>query len=241
MTKLLTWCGTTSPRDIGVPDEKKDPLEIFRRIENVNSSISVVYDKDKGNVWLIDKPSDESNYRCETNGIKLNESPWSSYEDWNEGDIYDFSWSSKLPETNDNSEFGDYVIFQWKSAPPQTQNYPFLLRVLGNKIDLIHSNFEGKWLIIWSGVFEFEQWFDVKIRIRLSRDKDKGKLHFYYGGQRQDFICDQNGDKTQAINEFTGRTLDDSANYVKWGVYNRDMPGHALKHYVDRLFIKQIA
>ncbi|WP_090138743.1 heparin lyase I family protein [Kosakonia oryziphila] len=172
--------------------------------------------------------------------MRLNESPYSSYESWDEGQIYDISWSSKLPESNNVAEFGDYVIFQWKSRPPHTQNYPFLFRVLGNRIDLIHSNYEGKWIVIWSGYFEFENWFDIHIRILLSRDKDTGKLQLTYNGDIQTFSKDQYNQNSQGVTEFTGRTLDDSTNYFKWGVYNRGMPKHALKHYLDRLFIKQI-
>jgi len=245
MKKLLTWCGTTSPQDINLADAQKSALEIFRRVEvgptdpGNEASISVVYDDVRGNVWKFDKPADSINYRCESNGIKINQPPYSSYEHWAEDDIYDFSWSSKLPETHSPS-YGDYVIFQWKSNPAASQNYPFLMRVINNRLDLIHSNVEKQFLTVLSVPIVQDQWFDIRIRVKLSRARTVGWIEFHFNGVQQLFHRDQYGQLNTA-ERFIGRTHDDGVNYPKWGIYNSGHPRHALTHYVDRLLIKQVS
>lgn len=244
--KLLTWCGTTSPQNIHVPDESKSPLEIFRRVElgisdpGNEASISVVRDGERGKVWRFDKPADRSNYRCESNGIRINQPPCTAYEQWLEDDVYDISWSSKLTETF-SAEHGDYIIFQWKSNPDATQNYPFLFRVMNNQLNLIHSNYRGDFLTVWASPIQADTWYDIGLRVLLSRDRNKGTLRLSFNGTQQAFLRDQNNNMTPGIKTFIGRTLDDGSNYPKWGVYNRDHPAHLLCHYVDRLFIKQIS
>lgn len=55
-----------------VPQDKMNPLDIFRRIEPPGAMISVVKDTERGAVWLFEKPTDPvdpENYRCESNGI----------------------------------------------------------------------------------------------------------------------------------------------------------------------------
>ncbi|MBF8780661.1 heparin lyase I family protein [Pseudomonas fulva] len=238
---FLFWLGTTVPEGTQIDDEQKNPLEIFRRVENGGtgnsaSSIRVVQDAQRGKVWLFEKPSDEENYRCESNGIV-----WrgSSYESWLEGQTYEFSWSSRLPDTR-SLEHGDFVIFQWKSYQEGIQNYPFLFTVNRNVLSMIHSNERQEWIVVWQGHVKSDQWFDIRVRAGLSRDKNKGTLCLYLNEQRQTFSRNRNNE-AMLDDTLLCRTLDEQrGNYPKWGVYNRDQPKQTLRHFVDRLMIKRI-
>ncbi|WP_460417963.1 heparin lyase I family protein [Pseudomonas sp. microsymbiont 2] len=239
-TDFLDWTGTTLPNNPQIPQSQKDPLEIFRRVElESDSKIHVVQDAERGMVWLFEKPAAPSNpmsYRCESNGLV---SQGASYESWNEGETYDISWSSMLEDT-DSITYGKYVIFQWKSYPEGIQNYPFLFTVHQNFLRMIHSNKEGKWIEIWQGPIESGKWFDVKVRMRLSRDETAGALILFFNGEPQQFHHNRDGER-EVADVLVCRTLDEGrGNYPKWGAYNRDKALHAIRHYVDLLRIKRI-
>lgn len=131
---FLMWVGSTTPLDRNQEDEQKATHELFRMVETggpeTGASLKVVRDTERGKVWLFDKPAHTSNYRCESNSIKVNVAPYEVYEGWKENQIYDFCWSSKFPEV-DNDPYGDYVIFQWKSEGSNV--YPFFMKVQDRK------------------------------------------------------------------------------------------------------------
>lgn len=239
---FLYWTGITLPNEPDIPDEDKNPREIFRNVENGGtgsgaSSISVVMDNDRGKVWLFDKPADPENYRCESHGIRLPKAP-APYTEFAEGEFYDIAWSSRLPETH-NQTYGDYVIFQWKSYAG-IQNYPFLFLVNNHQLTLVHSNHDGHWVPVWLVGITANVWFDIRVRVGLSQDKEKGSLELYFNNVRQAFTANRDG-KPNGSDTLVCRTLDGpGGNYPKWGAYNRDRPGHAIKHYVDRMSIKRI-
>ncbi|MFJ4155068.1 hypothetical protein ACIPZF_09700 [Pseudomonas sp. NPDC089752] len=237
---FLDWTGTTLPNSSTTPQPRKNPLEIFRRIElQPGSRIHVVQDAERGMVWLFDKPSnasDTDSYRCESNGII---SQGKSYESWKERETYDISWSSKLDDT-ESSTFGDFVIFQWKSYPEGIQNYPFLFTVHQNQLRLVHSNRAGKWIVVWRGSIESRKWFDVKVRVTLSKNELAGSLELSFNGEPQQFQRNRE-DEAEISDILVCRTLDEGRGiYPKWGAYNRHQHLHAIKHYVDLMRIKRI-
>lgn len=240
LRNFLDWLGTTAPDAAGIPDEAKDPKEIFRRIEDTQTSppgIRVVHDPERGKVWLFEKRPNDHDYRCESNGII-----WRgvSYESWEEGDVYDFSWGSRLADAQ-SLVHGDYVIFQWKSYPEGVQNYPLLLSVQKNRLSLIHSNEQQKWIVAWEGSIRSDVWFDIRLRITLSRHAEHGNARLWFNDELQTFVRDRFGNVLED-EVLVCRTLDNGrGNYPKWGAYNREHCQHGIQHYLNSPRIRRIA
>lgn len=156
-----------------------------------SKDIRVAHDAERGKVWLFDKRASDGikkDERCESNGII-----WrgTSYESWQEGHVYEFSWGSRLPDTQ-SLVHGDYVIFQWKSYPGGLQNYPVLFRVQNNLLSLIHSNEAGAWIIAWEGDVRSDVWFDIRLRMTLSEEVTKGSVQLWFNHEPQTFTRDRN-------------------------------------------------
>ncbi|MEU7139781.1 heparin lyase I family protein [Nocardia sp. NPDC046473] len=248
--RYLDWVGTTTPRSADKSDYDKDPLEIFHQVQvdvDTEASIKVVDDpqETRGRVWLFDKPSHDTSVRCQSSGIVPLYEPGARYEAWDEGEIYDISWSSLLmPMTDEESQkFGSYIVFDWRSYQGGVQDSPFHLKVSkkagsGLGLDLVHSNESRQSVTIWEGAIESGQWQDIRLRVRFSGNRTQGWIRLYLNGEAQDFSRDDNNGPTQA-QEFRGRTWDYSGS-PKWGVYNRNNPGQNLKHYLDSPRIRRI-
>ncbi|NBA82633.1 hypothetical protein GVN15_18495 [Pseudomonas putida] len=246
---FLMWVGSTTPLDRNQEDEQKATHELFRMVETggpeTGASLKVVRDTERGKVWLFDKPAHTSNYRCESNSIKVNVAPYEVYEGWKENQIYDFCWSSKFPEV-DNDPYGDYVIFQWKSEGSNV--YPFFMKVQAGRFEMTHYNtrLDGeKHKVVWWTRIEADKWYDIRIRVLLSSDQDIGTVQLFLDNAPQKFTADREGKPREPDERdpFTlvCQTFSPAQHYLKWGVYNTGFPLNALKHYVDKLMVKRIA
>ncbi|MEN4128687.1 hypothetical protein P8971_23515 [Serratia marcescens] len=236
---FLYWIGTTTPNIPGTLDEHKPPEEIFRGVEigeNTGASVKVVQDPERGKVWLYDKPAHSTNYRCESNSIRL--PAGSLYEGWEAGQSYDFSWSSKFPEV-ENSPHGDYVIFQWKSQGDNV--YPFFMKVQSNRLEMTHYNLvTGGHHLVWHMAIEKDRWYDIRIRTLLSYEEREGRVELYINEVQQEFHSDREGNQNRS-KTLACQTFSPDRHYLKWGVYNTGHPENALRHYVDKLTVKRIA
>lgn len=242
------WVGSTTPLDRSLSDEQKDPNILFRMVEtggaDTGASLKVVQDVERGKVWLFDKPAHASNYRCESNSIKVNIAPYELYEDWKENQVYDFCWSSKFPVVN-TAPYGDYVIFQWKSEGDNV--YPFFMKVQDGRFEMTHYNtrLDGeKHKLVWWTQIEAGRWYDIRLRVLLSGNEETGTVEIYLDNVRQTFTADRTGNTSQRSQTLHCRTFcrsdENDRHYLKWGVYNNGQPQNALRHYVDKLMVKRI-
>ncbi|MGV2811737.1 hypothetical protein [Enterobacter cancerogenus] len=185
-------------------------------------TITYIYDDDlEDYVWRFNKPSDQTVYRCESRNIRVDGKAYK----WLEGNTYKLSWKSKI--TKIKSDYGDFVIFQWKSYPNGEQNYPLLMTANDDYVKLIYVDTSGEWHTLWQQTTVDGAWNQYELTIHLSSDVDSGWVELVYNGESQ--LLD-------GVTRFMGRTLDGS-NEPKWGLYNRDNPGHAMEQFVGAMVV----
>lgn len=170
-------------------------------------------------VWRYYKPSHATSYRCESRNIRVGGTPYK----WIKDKTYVIKWKSKI--TKIDSSYGDFVIFQWKSYPSGLQNYPFLMTAIRDEVRLMYVDTDGKWNTLWTKKTEDGEWNSYELTIHLSDREESGWIELKYNNEEQII---------GGLNRFHGRTLD-GANEPKWGVYNRDNPGHEMEQYVGEL------
>jgi hypothetical protein len=231
----LAMCGCTTDLEsqitsssiIWAPDPAQDaPDTVFGNVEcSSPASLTAVLDSELNRyVWRFFKPTDSvsGSYRCETRNIRA---PRYQYT-WNDEETYYLGWSSKIPKVT--GEYGDWVIFQWKSYPtehtPSIQNYPFLMTVSAGLVRLIYvqPNAKGAWSTIWSHPIQDNDWNRYVLGLGLSTDANKGTVDFYFNGVKQ------------VLTGAPYRTFDVD-NEPKWGVYNRDQPLDEMEQFIDNL------
>lgn len=176
----------------------------------------------KKEVFRYFKPSDPISYRCESRNIKV---AGVRYK-WQENTTYRLRWKSRL--TKIDSAFGDFVIFQWKSYPGGQQNYPILFTAVGDEVRFIYVDPQGKWYKVWSQKTTDGAWNSYALTLHLSGVDGRGWFEFEYNGVAQRL--------TGGDIRYMGRTLEES-NEPKWGVYNRDNPGHEMEQFVGDLSV----
>lgn len=209
----LLWEGKPG----GFGNEEVDP----------SGSITWVLDATLGKeVFRYFKPADPVSYRCESRNIRVGGYQYK----WQENTTYRLRWKSLL--TKIDSEFGDFVIFQWKSYPGGQQNYPILFTAVNGEVRFIYVDPENKWHTIWRQPTSDGAWNDYCLTLHLSGVDGQGWFEFEYNGVAQRFA---NGES-----RFKGRTLD-GANEPKWGVYNRDKPAHELEQFIGDLTVSIVA
>lgn len=200
----------------GIPD-------VFGVLEDeYPGTITYVYDDDlDGYVWRYNKPADQTVYRCESRNIKVNGKAYT----WIEGNVYKLCWKSKI--TKIGSDYGDFVIFQWKSYPNGEQNYPLLMTANDDYVKLIYVDTSGEWHTLWQQTTADGAWNQYELTIHLSSDVDSGWVELVYNGESQ---------LLEGVTRFMGRTLDGS-NEPKWGLYNRDNPEHSMEQFVGAMVV----
>lgn len=179
---------------------------------------TITYDENE-KVWRYYKPSHATSYRCESRNIRVGGSPYI----WVNNRTYIIKWKSKI--TKIDSEYGDFVIFQWKSYPNELQNYPFLMTAENDEVRLTYVDTEGKWHRLWTKKTVDGEWNNYQLTIHLSDRDGSGWIQLQYNG---------GGQMVGGSSRFYGRTLD-GTNEPKWGVYNRDRPGHEMEQYIGEL------
>lgn len=209
----LIWSSQTS----------EDAKIVFGNAETEapGSLYSVYIPSIKGRAWQYLKPKDAVSYRCESRNIRVGGYLYT----WAENTTYRIVWSSMFPDINSEDDiFGTYVIFQWKSYPNGQQNYPFLMTVKGNMLNLIYVDTAEKWHTIWTQPAESLTWMHFDITLHLSRDADQGWLELSFNDTPQNF--------SNGASRWIGRTLDNEKNEPKWGCYDRGNPSRSLIHYM---------
>lgn len=173
-------------------------------IEN-GSSVTAINDSTYGKIWKFNKPKGSN--RCESSHL-----PNSLHA--KEGDLWYFGWRYKLDMPQN---FTTNAIFQWKAYPTQgsLQNWPVVLKTVNGKLYLMVSSIKpaggyyGKY--IWETPTVVNQWINVVLQIKVSRDSTIGHLEFWYNGVKQNFM---NGSL-----RYYSRTLDSDYTDPKWGIY----------------------
>lgn len=178
-------------------------------------SVTAVDDAGHGRVWRYHKPSGLN--RCESRGIKVGGSTYL----FRDGQTVYLGWYSKLSSTVNNN-----ATFQWKSFGNHTQNYPFVLKVISNRITMIQRQPGTSEVRIWSQPITANSWNHFAIGVHLSSDTRGGWIELWFNGTRQTF-----GNSTQ---RYACRTFD-SENHPKWGVYGAS--GTTVTNFVDGLKI----
>lgn len=171
------------------------------------------------NVWRYFKPSDVTSYRCESRNIRVNGAAYK----WQKNKTYQIKWKSKL--TKIDSDYGDFIIFQWKSYPNGQQNYPIIISAVKDEVRFIYVDPDGKWNTLWTQKTLDGEWNSYCLTLHLSDVSQEGWFELKYNDVLQELA----GQRT-----FYGRTLDGS-NEPKWGAYNRDNPGHEIEQFVGDL------
>ncbi|CAI1965423.1 Uncharacterised protein [Serratia quinivorans] len=206
----------------------KGKPHVFQVLEDKPpTTITYIYNSALGKyVWRYNKPKDKKEYRCESRNIVVDGKGYK----WVENKTYKISWSFNVPEAT--SEYGDFVIFQWKSYPNGKQNYPFLITINKNKIILTYVSTGDdngkKWHRIWTHDIKDNEWNNAALTLHLSDDETVGWITWEYNGEMQ---------KLDGKDKYPARTLDGS-NEPKWGVYNRDKPEHAMEQLVGNLKVE---
>jgi len=176
-------------------------------------------DSEYAYVWRYSKPTAPTSYRCESRNIRVN---GYAYKGFTKGKTFYIGWGSKLKKV-DGGQYGDWVIFQWKSyGNGSTQNYPLLMTAVAGKVKLIYVNTSGAWQTIWEAKTDDNSWRDYVLGIHLSDNATTGWVELYVDGVQQEI-----GGRLR----FPARTLDVS-NEPKWGAYNRDQPGHEMEQLI---------
>jgi len=161
------------------------------------SYVKAVNDATYGTIWDFYK--DNNDRRSEAHGATgFNPSI---------GNTYYIGWGFKLSSTvNDNA------IFQWKSyGSPMVQNYPLVLKIVSNNLQLHYYPPGGGDTTIWSHGISANTWYKIYLRITVSDQTSGGKVQLWYNDSQQTF---SNGSTT-----YTGKTFDGSSNDPKWGKY----------------------
>jgi hypothetical protein len=175
--------------------------------------VAAVDDSTHGRVWRYNKPSGLN--RCESKGIKVNGSTYT----FRNGQTYYLGWYSKLSSTVNNN-----AVFQWKSYGNHTQNYPFVLKVISNRITMIQRQPGTSEVRIWSQPITANTWNQFVIGVYMSAQTRGGWIELWFNGQQQTF--------SSGVQRYACRTFD-SENHPKWGVYGAK--GTTVTNLVDGL------
>lgn len=160
-----------------------------------SSSFTTANDAAKGKVWVAKQAAGAE--RCEVEGPDLKQ-----------GQTFYLGWSSKYHITDSTSRY----VFQVKCSPSSgTANHPIVLEVIDGKLRLDEWTTDHTNVPLWSTPFQNDKWHAIAFRI--STDRTKGTVQFWFDGKRQTFA---DGSTT-----YTGTTYDGTRDYLKWGVYHQ--------------------
>ncbi|MFC9243889.1 heparin lyase I family protein [Streptomyces sp. NPDC057136] len=205
----LTWDGDTT-NGIGVFGSLECP--------SPGGIVSAAQTDGHGDIWRYTKAVGID--RCESKGIRIGGSNYT----FQNNSTYYLGWESKLSTTSLAS--GDFVVFQWKSYPNSSQNYPVLMTVSGGSANLYYIEPGEVWNKIWSAPIAAFDWHRFAFAIHTSDSTTGGWIELRLDGAQQTFI---NGST-----RYTGRTWD-TYNDPKWGAYDRDHPENEIINRIDSL------
>ncbi|WP_327352399.1 hypothetical protein [Streptomyces sp. NBC_01304] len=190
---------------------------VFGGIEcDAPGSVTAV-DHPRGKVFKFNKPSGLR--RCEARGIRTGD----GYEYVFKNDsTYWLGWST-CTNTDDAES-----IFQWKSYPNSTQNYPVEIKVEGGVLKLFHVDPAATWHLIWSRAITADTWKHLALGIHTSDEASTGWIELYYNGEQQTM--------SNGSTRYPGRTWD-GLNKPKWGTYGADIENTAGIDWVDDLAV----
>ena len=171
-----------------------------------DGTISVVDDPIYGSIFEYYKPV--SCHRCEHHGVN-------GFQAQEEDDIY-IGWRFKI---NIEKEVTTNAIFQWKAyGDNMLQNYPIVLKTKEGMLKLEQynpgDNGTKELANVWSVPLVVDEWHTIVLRIKVSREKEKGFIEFWYNGTKQVLHT--------GTTRFYCRTLDAEYCDPKWGVYGAD-------------------
>ncbi|WP_328874828.1 polysaccharide lyase [Streptomyces sp. NBC_00287] len=177
-------------------------------------SVTVDVREDRGSIFKFNKPTGLR--RCEARGIRVD-----GYEYVFENNTtYWLGW-----ETATNTDDAA-TIFQWKSYPNSTQNYPVLMKVEAGQLRLFHITADGTWVLLWSQAITVSTWKHIALGIHSSDSASAGWIELYYKGVGQTF--------TDGSSRYYGRTWD-TLNKPKWGTYGAEIENAAAINWIDSL------
>ncbi|GLF92998.1 heparin lyase I family protein [Streptomyces yaizuensis] len=178
----------------------------------------------RGKIWRYHKPVGSD--RCESKGIKVTDDVTGApvMHDFTpragEANKYYLGWESRLSSTVDN-----HAIFQWKSYPEGLQNWPVVLKVVNNKLTLIHRTTATPVPVtLWQKDILPNDWNHIVLGLKLSGDAAVGTIELWINGTKQTL---SNGAK-----EYPARTWD-TGNQPKWGLYGAALD--EVNHDIDKV------
>jgi hypothetical protein len=177
-------------------------------------SITVAVREDRGSIFKFNKPAGLR--RCEGRGISVNGSEYV----FANNNTYYLGW-----ETATNTDDAA-TIFQWKSYPNSTQNYPVLMKVEGGELRLFHITEDGTWILLWSQAITVDTWKHIALGIHTSESATGGWIELYYNGAKQTL--------SDGSTRYVGRTWD-TLNKPKWGTYGAEIEDTAGINWIDSL------
>ncbi|GAB3381182.1 heparin lyase I family protein [Amycolatopsis echigonensis] len=184
-----------APRSVTWSADPAAGVGAFTSIQCADGHFKTAKDAAKGKVWVAEQLANEE--RCEAVGPDLSA-----------GKTFYLGWSSKYRITDSTSRY----VFQLKCSPSTgTANHPIVLEVIGGKLRLEDWTTDHTSVTLWDTPISNDQWHDIAFRI--STDRTKGTIQFWFDGKRQTF---SDGSTT-----YTGTTIDGTRNYLKWGVYHQ--------------------
>ncbi len=186
-------------------------------------TITPYKDATYGNVWRVHKPAPDK--RAEIRGA----------EGFKQvvGETYYIGWRSRI-DIPENFR-GNATVFQWKSYPNSTQNYPFVMEYNGRVLEIRTydanwmQNQNGKIKTIWKKSVKANTWFSMVLAIKLSRNSKEGYLEVYFNEEKQELLTGG----TRVYH----KTMDGDETAPKWGIYNGSVVGTTITHYVGDLRI----
>jgi hypothetical protein len=176
-------------------------------------SVTAVDDPTEGRVWRFSKPSGSN--RCENHGIAIDGKRYA----FKNGSTYYMGWRSKLTSLVNNN-----ANFQWKSYGNHIQNFPVVIKMVGQKATMIQTQPHTSSKTIWSESVSANTWVSYVVGLHLSDATTGGWVELYVNGVQQTF---SNGSRRYACRTW------DSSNEPKWGVYGAS--GTSVTNYVDGL------
>lgn len=221
---------STTAQVLWYGDPDKNYLESFYRLSRESGEVGTVnttIDPQYGKVWVLNKPVGDK--RCE---FARTEGKSNSYTP-KEGDMLYVGWRMKSTIVGNNNP--GYAVFQWKSDPPERQNYPFSMVYNGKKLSLdaydasTTSCQSCKREVVLEKDLPENTWVSIVIGVKVSRNENIGYLEVWIDGVKQNLLG--------GSQRFMHRTLDDSGNYCKWGAYGGGAIPYDVSTYLDEMRI----
>jgi hypothetical protein len=183
---------------------------VFRSLQAVNGTISIVTDPEYGKVFLmLCHDNGNTKARCEVAHFR-------DFQEKNDG-VYWFGWMQKwgpLP-----TKVGKWQVLQQIHLSPAKAPVPLGLSVPGDgKMHLNLQDPSGRSTTVWSHDLPLYSWHSFVYHIQYSETVANGWLELWYDGVQQTFKNGQT--RVSCAMARAGNT-----SYWKWGVYRSGAGG----------------